>query len=75
MRNYVMSTKLTLLEERSEENLEAVNDLSEDMSHEIDNIYDKKVTTIRYYLLCRLQVKHRSVSAFCQLIKQIQISP
>ena len=52
MRNYVMSTKLieselaelrsklTLLEERSEENLEAVNDLSEDMKHEIDNIYD-----------------------------------
>ena len=52
MRNYVMSTKLieselaelrsklTLLEESSEENLEAVNDLSEDMRHEIDNIYD-----------------------------------
>ena len=40
MRNYVMSTKLTLLEERSEENLEAVNDLSENMRHEIDNIYD-----------------------------------
>lgn len=52
MRNYVMSTKLIeselaelrakliLLEERSEENLEAVNDLSEDVRHEIDNIYD-----------------------------------
>lgn len=52
MRNFVMSTKLMevelselkakliLLEERSEENLEAVNDLSEDVRHEIDNIYD-----------------------------------
>ena len=52
MRNYVMSTKLIeselvelrvkliLLEERSEENLEAVNDLSEDVRKDIDNIYD-----------------------------------
>ena len=52
MRNFIMSTKLIetelaelkakliLLEERSEENLEAVNDLSEDVRHEIDNIYD-----------------------------------
>ena len=52
MRNYVMSTKLIeselaelrakliLLEERSEENLEAVNDLSEDVRKEIDSIYD-----------------------------------
>ena len=52
MRNYVMTTKLMeaelaelrakilLLEERTEENLEAVNDLSEDVRHEIDNIYD-----------------------------------
>ena len=52
MRNYVMTTKLMeaelaelrtklqLLEERAEENLEAVNDLSEDVRHEINNIYD-----------------------------------
>ena len=52
MRNFIMSTKLIegelaeiraklkLLEQNTEENLEAVNDLSEDMRHEIDNIYD-----------------------------------
>lgn len=51
MRNYIMSTKiietelaelrakLEMLERSEEENLEAVNDLSEDMRHEIDNIY------------------------------------
>ena len=51
MRNYIMSTriieaelvelkaKLEMLENSNEENLEAVNDLSEDMRHEIDNIY------------------------------------
>lgn len=51
MRNYIMSTqhleselatlkaKLELLERNDEENLEAINDLSEDVSKEIDNIY------------------------------------
>ena len=51
MRNYIMSTKhleselqalkakLELLERNDEENLEAINDLSEDMGREIDNIY------------------------------------
>ena len=51
MRNYIMSTqhleseltalkaKLELLERNDEENLEAINDLSEDVRHEIDNIY------------------------------------
>lgn len=51
MRNYIMSTKhleseleavkakLELLERNDEENLEAVNDLSEDIRKEIDNIY------------------------------------
>ena len=51
MRNYIMSTqhleselaalkaKLELLERNDEDNLEAINDLSEDMRKEIDNIY------------------------------------
>ena len=51
MRNYIMSTqhleselaalkaKLELLERNDEDNLEAINDLSEDMRQEIDNIY------------------------------------
>ena len=51
MRNYIMSTqhleselaalkaKLELLESNDEENLEAINDLSEDVRKEIDNIY------------------------------------
>ena len=51
MRNYIMSTqhleseltalkaKLELLERNDEENLESINDLSEDVRHEIDNIY------------------------------------
>ena len=51
MRNYIMSTKhleselealkakLELLERNDEENLEAINDMSEDMRREIDNIY------------------------------------
>ena len=51
MRNYIMSTKLieaelselreklTRLERDNEDNLEAMNDLSEDMRQEIDNIY------------------------------------
>ncbi len=51
MRNYIMSTKtitseleaikakLELLERNDEENLEAINDLSEDMRKEIDTIY------------------------------------
>ena len=51
MRNYIMSTrhieaeldavktKLELLERNDEENLEAVNNLSEDVRKEIDNIY------------------------------------
>ena len=51
IRNYIMSTnhleselnaikaKLELLERNDEENLEAVNDLSEDIRKEIDNIY------------------------------------
>lgn len=33
-------TKLTLLERNDEENAEAVNDLSEDMRKELDNIYE-----------------------------------
>lgn len=51
MRNYIMSTqhleaelmalkvKLELLERNDEDNLEAINDLSEDVRNEIDNIY------------------------------------
>ena len=51
MRNYIMSTKtisaeleaikakLVLLERNDEDNLEAINDLSEDMRREIDTIY------------------------------------
>ena len=51
MRNYIMSTKtitseleaikakLELLERNDEDNLEAINDLSEDMRREIDTIY------------------------------------
>jgi hypothetical protein len=51
MRNYITNTttvnaelteirtKLTLLERNDEENMEAINDLSEDMRKEIDNIY------------------------------------
>lgn len=51
MRNYIMSTKtisaeleaikakLELLERNDEDNLEAINDLSEDMRKEIDTIY------------------------------------
>ena len=51
MRNYIMSTKLieaelselreklTRLERDNEDNLEAINDLSEDMRQELDNIY------------------------------------
>ena len=51
MRNYIMSTqhleaglnaikaRLELLERDNEDNLEAINDLSEDMRQEIDNIY------------------------------------
>ena len=51
MRNYIMSTKtisaeleaikakLELMERNDEENLEAINDLSEDMRKEIDTIY------------------------------------
>ena len=52
MRRYIVSTaqltseiaelraKIELLEFRSEENLEAVNDLSEDMRQEIENLYN-----------------------------------
>ena len=52
MRNYIMSTrhieaelaelraKLELLERSGEDNLEAINDLSEDMRGEIASIYD-----------------------------------
>jgi len=51
MRNYIMSTKtitseleaikakLEMLERNDEDNLEAINDLSEDMRQEIDTIY------------------------------------
>ena len=51
IRNYIMTTtgitaelnaikiKLELLERNDEDNLEAINDLSEDMRNEIDNIY------------------------------------
>lgn len=51
MRNYIMSTqhleaeltalkmKLAVLERNDEDNLEAINDLSEDVRKEIDNIY------------------------------------
>ena len=35
-----LRAKIELLESRSEDNLEAVNDLAEDMRHEIDNLYD-----------------------------------
>ena len=34
-----IKTRLKLLERSDEDNLEAINDLSEDMRHEIDNIY------------------------------------
>ena len=52
MRNYIMTTstitaelseiraKLALLERADEDNAEAVNDLSEDMRRELDNIYE-----------------------------------
>ena len=52
MRDYILSTtvvsaelaeiraKLALLERETEDNAEAVNDLSEDMRKEFDNIYD-----------------------------------
>lgn len=52
MRNYIMTTttvtaelseiraRLSLLEQTGKENAEAVSDLSEDMRHEIDTIYD-----------------------------------
>lgn len=52
MRNYITTTstvtaelaeiraKLALLERSNEDNIEAVNDLSEDMRRELDNIYD-----------------------------------
>ena len=52
MRNYIMTTstitaelseiraKLALLERADEDNAEAVNDLSEDMRKELDNIYE-----------------------------------
>lgn len=52
MRNYIMTTstitaelseiraQLTLLERADEDNAEAVNDLSEDMRKELDNIYE-----------------------------------
>lgn len=52
MRNYIMTTttvtaelseiraRLALLEQTGKENAEAVSDLSEDMRHEIDTIYD-----------------------------------
>ena len=52
MRNYIMTTstitaelseiraKLTLLERADEDNAQAVNDLSEDMRKELDNIYE-----------------------------------
>lgn len=52
MRNYITTTstvtaelaeiraKLALLERSNEDNIEAVNDLSEDMRKELDNIYD-----------------------------------
>ena len=52
MRNYITTTttitaelseiraKLALLERRDEDNAEAVNDLSEDMRKELDNIYE-----------------------------------
>ena len=51
IRNYVMSTKhieselielrskLELLERDAEDNLEAINDLSEDVRNEVENIY------------------------------------
>ena len=54
MRNYIMTTstmtaelseiraKLTLLERADEDNAEAVNDLSEDMRKELDNIYEAR---------------------------------
>lgn len=52
MRNYIMTTstitaelseiraKLTLLERADEDNAQAVNDLSEDVRKELDNIYE-----------------------------------
>lgn len=52
MRNYITTTttitaelteiraKLALLERSNEDNAEAINDLSEDMRHELDNIYE-----------------------------------
>ena len=35
----VLKSKIELLERNDEENLEAINDLSEDVRKEIDNIY------------------------------------
>lgn len=52
MRNYIMSTtRIELLERNDEENLEAVNDLSEDVSRELDNIYQA---------IAELSVRHSS---------------
>ena len=34
-----MRTKIALLERNDEDNMEAINDLSEDMRKELDNIY------------------------------------
>ena len=39
MRNYIMTTS-TLLERADEDNAQAVNDLSEDVRKELDNIYE-----------------------------------
>lgn len=62
MRNYITTTdnitaelremraKLALLERNDEENMEAVNDLSEDMRRELDNIYN-------YNAIAELSVK------------------
>ena len=59
MRNYIMTTstmtaelseiraKLTLLERADEDNAEAVNDLSEDMRKELDNIYGSERELLR----------------------------
>lgn len=52
MRNYIMSTtRIEMLERNYEENLEAVNDLSEDVSRELDNIYQA---------IAELSVRHSS---------------
>ena len=59
MRNYIMTTstitaelseiraKLTLLERADEDNAEAVNDLSEDMRKELDNIYEAIALSVK----------------------------